>query len=99
MKILAWRTKDGHSKTKTPKEQTIRREHKGSALWKRISTIHRKRWLAGGTAALLALCVIAGAVINHVTAVERQLPIYSVETQQKVCSITFDAAWGEDRLR
>ena len=31
-----------------------------------------------------------------VTAAARQLPIYCVERDQKVCSISFDAAWGAD---
>ena len=29
----------------------------------------------------------------------RQLPIYSVERSQRVCSISFDAAWGEEKVR
>ena len=29
-------------------------------------------------------------------AAQRQLPIYSVERDQKVCSISFDAAWGNE---
>lgn len=29
-------------------------------------------------------------------ATERDLPIYSVEREEKVCSLTFDAAWGNE---
>ena len=29
----------------------------------------------------------------------RQLPIYSVERNQRVCAISFDAAWGEEKVR
>lgn len=99
MKILAWRTKGGRRKSNTTQRQRRSGQHRVRAAWRRIICIRRKRWLAGGTAALLALCLIAGTAINHATAAERQLPIYSVETQQKVCSISFDAAWGEIRLR
>lgn len=30
---------------------------------------------------------------------EDRLPIYSVETDEKVVSLTFDAAWGSSNLR
>ena len=30
------------------------------------------------------------------SAVQRQLPIYSVEREQKMCSVSFDAAWGNE---
>ena len=29
----------------------------------------------------------------------RQLPIYSVERKEKLCSISFDAAWGDVKVR
>ena len=56
----------------------------------------------------LILCALAAcaifAVVNHpavvgVSATTRQLPIYSVERDQKMISISFDAAWGDVRLR
>lgn len=56
----------------------------------------------------LILCALAAcaifAVVNHpavvgVSATTRQLPIYSVERDQKMISISFDAAWGDGRLR
>lgn len=57
----------------------------------------RRKTLTVGTA-LLAAAAIFGAV-NAPAAVRasvatRQLPIYCVERDQKVCSISFDAAWG-----
>ena len=64
--------------------------------------ILRRRTLTAG-AALLAALAIFGAV-NAPAAVRasvaaRQLPIYCVERDQKVCSISFDAAWGADNTR
>ena len=50
------------------------------------------------------LCVLAAcamfAVVNHpaivgASASARQLPIYCVERDQKMVSISFDAAWGD----
>ena len=51
-------------------------------------------------AGLLAACAIFYAV-SYPSAVgayatDRQLPIYCVEKDQKVCSISFDAAWGNE---
>ncbi|MCL2396493.1 MAG: polysaccharide deacetylase family protein [Defluviitaleaceae bacterium] len=43
--------------------------------------------------AILAL-IFALPSVNVVFGAERKLPIYSVETQEKVVAITFDAAWG-----
>lgn len=46
------------------------------------------------SAAILAVAYAPAAVMA--SAVARQLPIYCVERDQKVCSISFDAAWGAD---
>ena len=58
---------------------------------------------------LAVLCTLAVAAgIFYVTlypasrtaaATQRQLPIYSVERKDKLCSISFDAAWGEGKVR
>lgn len=52
---------------------------------------------------ILALCmvgyVIAYPSIAEAYATNRQLPIYCVDKKQKVCSISFDAAWGDVNLR
>ena len=60
----------------------------------------RRRWLVVFGAALAAAAVFAAvnAAPRAVSAAAaaRQLPIYCVERDQKVCSISFDAAWGAD---
>ena len=62
----------------------------------------RRRTLTAG-AALLAAAAIFGAVnapaAVRASAATRQLPIYCVERDQKVCSISFDAAWGADNTQ
>ena len=62
----------------------------------------RRRTLTAG-AALLAALAIFGAVnapaAVRASAATRQLPIYCVERDQKVCSISFDAAWGDAEMR
>ena len=53
---------------------------------------------------ILAALVLAGGIFWMVsmplavsaTASQRQLPIYSVERNEKVCAISFDAAWGNE---
>ena len=62
----------------------------------------RRRLLSLGGCLLAALGIFS--MVNFPTAVgvsaaTRQLPIYSVERTQKVCAISFDAAWGEEKVR
>jgi len=53
---------------------------------------------------VLAALVLAGGIfwaVSRPTAVSavaasRQLPIYSVEREEKICSVSFDAAWGNE---
>ena len=80
-----------------------RREKRGKreAPRPRFLVLRRKTLTVG--AALLAAAAIFGAV-NAPAAVRasvatRQLPIYCVERDQKVCSISFDAAWGTDNTQ
>lgn len=80
-----------------------RREKRGKreAPRPRFLVLRRKTLTVG--AALLAAAAIFGAV-NAPAAVRasvatRQLPIYCVERDQKVCSISFDAAWGADNTQ
>ena len=40
-------------------------------------------------------CTGAAAIYNHVS--PKEVPIYSVETEEKVVALTFDAAWGADK--
>lgn len=62
----------------------------------------RKRYLAipGALLAICALCLVTN-LPSYVTASasQRQLPIYSVQRDYKVCALTFDAAWGNAILR
>lgn len=52
---------------------------------------------------IAAVCVLAcaGARMESVSvfAADRPLPIYCVEKDQKMCSISFDAAWGNEDTR
>ena len=62
----------------------------------------RRKWLALAAAGLAAVAVFAA--VNYPAAVSaaaaaRQLPIYCVQRDQKVCSISFDAAWGADNTQ
>ncbi len=66
---------------------------------KKIVVILRRRW-----AAALGLFVVTAAIFCAVMypaaittgAVQRQLPIYSVECTGDRCAISFDAAWGNE---
>ena len=49
---------------------------------------------------ICALCVLTTLPASVTTAgAQRQLPIYSVERDQKMVSLTFDAAWGNAIMR
>lgn len=63
-----------------------------------------------GRKLLLAAAICAGACLAGCLAIgmgktvtaaaaERDLPIYSVEREEKVCALTFDAAWGNGTMR
>ncbi|MEG2001050.1 MAG: polysaccharide deacetylase family protein [Evtepia sp.] len=59
----------------------------------------RRKLLIGIGCAMLA--VLMFAAVNHpafvgASATARQLPIYCVQRDYKVCSLTFDAAWGNE---
>ena len=63
----------------------------------------KKKWVA--LAGALALAAGIFYAVNYPAAVaagttQRQLPIYCVDRgEQKLCSISFDAAWGDVRVR
>ena len=64
----------------------------------RIFFIRKKWWSA---AACLCLAAVMFYVVNYPAAVgasasARQLPIYCVQRDQKLVSISFDAAWGNE---
>jgi polysaccharide deacetylase family sporulation protein PdaB len=59
----------------------------------------RRAWLAAGACILAALSIVW--IVNHpavagVSAAPRELPIYCVQRDYRVCSLTFDAAWGNE---
>jgi polysaccharide deacetylase family sporulation protein PdaB len=61
--------------------------------------VFKRNWLTA-IACCAAACVMF-AIVNHpaivgASATTRQLPIYSVEREYKVCSLSFDAAWGNE---
>ena len=59
----------------------------------------RRSWIAVaacGAVACLMLFIINCPAIVGVSAAARQLPIYSVERECKVCALSFDAAWGNE---
>ena len=70
---------------------------------KNVKIFLLRRWYVIGSAALLAAAAIFYAVnypaFVSTAATTRQLPIYSVERTQKVCAISFDAAWGDAKVR
>lgn len=62
----------------------------------------RRRWLTLGAAALCAAAIFGAVSVPAAVSASvatRQLPIYCVERDQKVCSISFDAAWGADNTQ
>ena len=64
--------------------------------------ILKRKWLTFGAAALCAaaiFCAVNVPTVVGASVATRQLPIYCVERDQKVCSISFDAAWGDGRVR
>lgn len=63
-----------------------------------IFTLHRRWLVAVGTLALAAVifCVTLYPASRTAAATQRQLPIYSVERSDKLCAISFDAAWGNE---
>ena len=64
--------------------------------------VFKRKWLTLGAAALCAaaiFCAVSVPAAVSASVATRQLPIYCVERDQKVCSISFDAAWGDVRVR
>ena len=69
----------------------------------KLKAIFFKRKVTTGVACLLAAVLMFGVVYYpaavSVAGTSRQLPIYCVQRDQKVVSISFDAAWGDAILR
>ena len=62
----------------------------------------RKKWWTAGLC--LCLAALMFYVVNYpavvgASATTRQLPIYCVQRDQKLVSISFDAAWGDAKMR
>ncbi len=74
---------------------------RGEEAKPRFFVLHR-RTLTLAAAALAAFAIFAAVNVPaavRASATTRQLPIYCVERDQKVCAISFDAAWGDGRMR
>ncbi len=65
---------------------------------KRFQGKHGKKLTVAAAAAVgLALCLLCAIPRAAVAAAtQRDLPIYCVQKDSKVCSLTFDAAWGNE---
>lgn len=62
----------------------------------------KRKLLTLGTCLLCAAAmfyIVSHPAVVGAGAATRQLPIYCVQRDQKVVSLSFDAAWGDDRLR
>lgn len=67
-------------------------------LFKRFHIPHSKKvTVAAAVAVGLALCLLCMVPRSAMAAAtQRDLPIYCVQKDSKVCSLTFDAAWGNE---
>ena len=67
----------------------------------KIICLRRKVLTAVGcvVAAFLMCWVVSSPKVVGAAATERQLPIYCVQKDYKVLSISFDAAWGDAKVR
>ena len=67
----------------------------------KIIYLRRKMLAAVGcvAAAFLMCWVSVSPRVVGAASTERQLPIYCVQKDYKVLSISFDAAWGDVRVR
>ena len=70
---------------------------------KKIKVFLLRRWYMVGSAALVLAAAIFYVTLypasQAAAASTRQLPIYSVDRKEKLCSISFDAAWGDVKVR
>ncbi|MBR6653946.1 MAG: polysaccharide deacetylase family protein [Oscillospiraceae bacterium] len=61
--------------------------------------VMNRRWLAiaaGFAAAVAVFCAVCSPRVVGAAATARRLPIYCVARDDKACSLTFDAAWGNE---
>ncbi len=64
---------------------------------------HKERWMENGIIWMAAFFLILGTIMYIPSVVyvsssvgERELPIYSVDTEKKQVALSFDAAWGNE---
>jgi len=69
------------------------RSHRVKILLLRRSHV---AWLSVLFMAAALFCAVTYPAAVTAAATERQLPIYSVACEQPLCSISFDAAWGNE---
>ncbi|MGE4354465.1 MAG: polysaccharide deacetylase family protein [Oscillospiraceae bacterium] len=66
----------------------------------KLQNLKKRKKLLGGIAMALLVALIFGIVNSPIiigaSATTRQLPIYCVQREDKVVSLTFDAAWGNE---
>ena len=62
---------------------------------------HRKKWTVAAALAVGLALALFSAIPRAITtaATQRDLPIYCVQKDSKVCSLTFDAAWDDAKVR
>ena len=67
----------------------------------RVFVMNRRRMavLAGIAAAVAVFCTVFSPRVVGASATARRLPIYCVARDDKACSLTFDAAWGNEDTR
>ena len=67
-----------------------------------MKRFHNKKLRTVGICALLAVLMFSAVNLPAAVgaaATTRQLPIYCVQKDYKVASLSFDAAWGDVRVR
>jgi len=79
-----------------------REKKKQEKAWSAHFWVFKRKHLTIAAAAILSTVIFAA--VNYPMAVSasvatRQLPVYCVEHDKKVCSISFDAAWGADNTQ
>lgn len=70
-------------------------------LSKLFSGRHGKKWTVAAALAVGLGMALFTAIPRAITtaATQRDLPIYCVQKDSKVCALTFDAAWGNAKVR
>ena len=64
-------------------------------VWKQSRTV----WFSCFAAVCMLVYILTYSTLAGAYATDRPLPIYCVDQSQKICSISFDAAWGNAPVR